>query len=111
MIITKRTKRKHVLYKQEQWERVCKRAEFLKMKPAAFVRNMSLHKEWKRYDVEDICLPLKNINHIGTDLNMIIRVAENTKSKHLEKLQELKRRFEKYRSIFYRHYAQLLNND
>lgn len=81
------------------------------MKPAEFVRNMSLHKEWKRYDVEDICLPLKNINHIGTDLNMIIKVAENTKSEHLEKLQKLKRRFENYRSIFYRHYAQLLNND
>ena len=111
MIITKRTKRKHVLYKQEQWERVCKRAEFLKMKPAAFVRNMSLHKEWKRVDAEDLCLPLKNINHIGADLNMIIKVAENTKSEHLEKLKELKRRFEKYRGIFYRHYAQLLNND
>lgn len=81
------------------------------MKPAAFVRNMSLHKEWKHYDVQDICLPLKNINHIGADLNMIIRVAENTKSEHLEKLQRLKRRFEKYRSIFYRHYAQPLNND
>jgi hypothetical protein len=107
----KRTKRKHILFSQDQWKLVCKRAEFVKMKPATFIRNMSLHKEWKHYDAEDICLPLKIINHIGTDLNMIIRVAENTNSEHLPKLRELKKRYEDYRVIFYRHYSKLLNND
>ena len=110
MILTKRTKRKHVLFTQEQWERVCKRAKFVKMKPATYLRNMSLHKEWKIIPADEFCLPLKIINHIGTDMNMIIRVAENTNSEHLEKLRELKMRFEDYRSIFYRYYSQLLND-
>ena len=106
----KRTKRKQVIFSRIQWERVCKCAKTLKMKPATYLRNMSLHKEWKCYQGEDICFPLKNINHIVTDMNMILKVAENTNSEHLEKLRELKMRFEDYRSIFYRYYSQLLND-
>lgn len=106
----KRTKRKQVIFSRIQWERVCKCAKTLKMKPATYLRNMSLHREWKCYNGEDICFPLKNINHIVTDMNMILKVAENTNSEHLEKLRELKMRFEDYRSIFYRYYSQLLND-
>ena len=106
----KRTKRKLVIFSRSQWERVCKCAKALKMKPATYLRNMSLHREWKCYNGEDICFPLKNINHIVTDMNMILKVAENTNSEHLEKLRELKMRFEDYRSIFYRYYSQLLND-
>ena len=102
MILTKRTKRKHVLFTQEQWERVCERAKFVKMKPATYLRNMSLHKEWKN-------LPMKIINHIGTDMNMIIKVAESTNPEHLEKLRELRKRFEEYRNNFIRYYSQLMN--
>ena len=109
MIITKRTKRKHVLFTQEQWKIVCKRSDFTKMKPATYIRNMSLHKEWKNTRADDFCLPMKIINHIGTDLKMIIRVAEETNSEHLSKLRELKRRFEEYRVLFIRYYAQLMN--
>ena len=105
----KRTKRKLVIFSRSQWERVCKCAKALKMKPATYLRNMSLHKEWKCYQGEDICFPLKIINHIGTDMNMIIRVAESTNPEHLEKLRELKKRFEEYRNNFIRYYSQLMN--
>lgn len=55
------------------------------------------------------CLPMKIINHIGTDMNMIIRVAESTNPEHLEKLRELRKRFEEYRNNFIRYYSQLMN--
>ena len=109
MITTKRTKRKHVLFTQAQWERVCERAKYLKMKPATYLRNMSLHKEWKNISADEICMPMKIINHIGTNLKMIIRVAENTNSEHLPKLRELKSCFEEYRNLFIRYYSQLMN--
>lgn len=109
VILTKRTKRKHVLFTQEQWERVCERAKFVKMKPATYLRNMSLHKEWKNVSADDFCLPLKIINHIGTDMNMIIKVAESTNPEQLEKLRELRKRFEEYRNNVIRYYSQLMN--
>ena len=111
VILTKRTKRKHVLFTQEQWERVCERAKFVKMKPATYLRNMSLHKEWKIIPADEFCLPLKIINHIGTDLNMIIRVAENTGSEYLEKLKELKTRFEEYRGTYRRYLSRYMNKE
>lgn len=79
------------------------------MKPATYLRNMSLHKEWKNISADEICMPMEIINHIGTDLKMIIRVAENTNSEYLPKLRELKNRFEKYRNLFIRYYSQLMN--
>lgn len=78
------------------------------MKPAAFIRNMSVHQMWKDYRAEDLCLPFKKVNHIGTDLDMIIKAAEKTNSEHLEKL---KKRFENCRRILNRYYYQLLNLD
>lgn len=62
----------------------------LEMKPAAFIRNMSVHQMWKDYRAEDLCLPFKKVNHIGTDLDMIIKTAKKANSEHLEKLKELK---------------------
>lgn len=109
VILTKRTKRKHVIFTQEQWELVCRRANRLRMKPATYLRNMSLHKEWKIIPADEFCLPLKIINHIGTDINMIIKVAESTNPEHLEKLRELRKRFEEYRNNFIRYYSQLMN--
>ena len=109
MIFLKRTIRKNIFFSNDEWTVVCKRAKFLKMKPATYLRNMSLHSEWKNTRADDFCLPMKIINHIGTDLKMIIRVAENTNSEHLPKLRELKRRFEEYRVLFIRYYAQLMN--
>ena len=103
MILTKRTKRKHVLFTQEQWELVCRRANRLRMKPATYLRNMSLHKEWKIIPADEFCLPLKIINHIGTDLNMMIRVAE--------KLKELKTRFEEYRGTYRRYLSRYMNKE
>ena len=107
----KRTKRKLVIFSRSQWERVCKCAKALKMKPATYLRNMSLHKEWKCYQGEDICFPLKIINHIGTDMNMIIRVAESTGSEYLEKLKELKTRFEEYRGTYRRYLSRYMNKE
>ena len=107
----KRTKRKQVIFSRIQWERVCKCAKTLKMKPATYLRNMSLHKEWKIIPADEFCLPLKIINHIGTDLNMIIRVAENTGSEYLEKLKELKTRFEEYRGTYRRYLSRYMNKE
>ena len=54
---------------------------------------------------------VQKVNHIGTDLDMIIKVAEKTNSEYLEKLKELRKRFENCRRILNRYYYQLLNID
>ncbi len=105
----RRTKRKNIVFTESQWDKVCKRAKFLEMKPAPFIRNMAVYEVWKIYSVETVCSQIKRINHIGTDLNMILKVAEKTNSEHLERLRELQKRYDRCRQIFYKHYSQLLN--
>lgn len=57
----------------------------------------------------DICALMQKVNHVGTELKMIIRVAENTNSEYLSKLTELRCLYENYRSKILKHYAKLLN--
>lgn len=105
----KRTKRKNIIFSEKQWKQVCERANYLKMKPATFIRNIALCEERKIYPVKELCYEIKRINHIGTDLDMIIRVAENTNSKYLRSLRNLKERYNKCRQLYCNHYSQLLN--
>ena len=107
----KKTKRKTVFFSKKEWETVCKRAKFLKMKPAAFIRNMSVHKLWKYYHAEDLCLPFQKMNRIGANLNSIIKVAENTNSKYLDRLKSLRKRFEDCRTLLNNYYRKILNTD
>ena len=105
----KRTKRKNVRFTKAEWDTVCRKAERLKMKPATFIRNMALCDKWIKCDVEYICAIIQKVNRIGTELKMIIRVAENTNSEYLPKLYHLRELFEIYRGKILKHYAKLLN--
>ena len=82
----KRTKRKNIRFTKAEWDTVCRKAERLKIKPATFIRNMALCDKWIAYDVGYICALMQKVNRVGTELKMIIRVAEDTNSEHLPKL-------------------------
>ena len=105
----KRTKRKNIWFSGNEWSTVCRKAKRLEMKPATFIRNMTLCDKWIDCDVGYICALMQKVNRVGTELKMIIRVAESTNPEHLEKLRELKKRFDEYRNNFIRYYSQLMN--
>ncbi len=105
----KRTKRKNIWFSENEWSTVCRKAERLEMKPATFIRNMALCEKWIDCDVGYICALMQKVNRVGTELKMIIRVAENTNSECLPKLTELRCLYENYRSKILKHYSQLLN--
>ena len=105
----KRTKRKNIRFTKAEWDTVYRKAERLKMKPATFIRNMALCNKWIDCDVGYICALMQKVNRVGTELKMIIRVAENTNSEYLPKLYHLRELFENYRSKILKHYAKLLN--
>ena len=105
----KRTKRKNIRFTKAEWDTVCRKAKRLKIKPATFIRNMALCNKWIDCDVGYICALMQKVNRIGTELKMIIRVAENTNSEYLPKLYHLRELFEIYRGKIMKHYAKLLN--
>ena len=105
----KRTKRKNIRFTKAEWDTVCRKAKRLKIKPATFIRNMALCNKWIDCDVGYICALMQKVNRVGTELKMIIRVAENTNSEYLPKLYHLRELFEIYRGKIMKHYAKLLN--
>ena len=105
----KRTKRKNIRFTKAEWDTVCRKAKRLKIKPATFIRNMALCNKWIDCDVGYICALMQKVNRVGTELKMIIRVAENTNSEYLPKLYHLRELFEIYRGKVLKHYAKLLN--
>ena len=105
----KRTKRKNIWFSENEWSTVCRKAEKLKIKPATFIRNMALCDKWIDCDVGYICALVQKVNRVGTELKMIIRVAENSNPEYLPMLYHLKELFENYRDKILKHYSQLLN--
>ena len=105
----KRTKRKNIRFTKAEWDTVCRKAKRLKINPATFIRNMALCNKWIDCDVGYICALMQKVNRVGTELKMIIRVAENTNSEYLPKLYHLRELFEIYRGKILKHYAKLLN--
>ena len=96
---TKRTIRKEVKYNSDEWEKMIFLSKKSGKNPAAYIREKTVSGKIMRLDLE------------RTDLDMIIKTAEKTNSEHLEKLKELKKRFENCRRILNRYYYQLLNID
>ena len=50
----KRARRKEVTYSPEEWEKVVKRAASVSMKPATYIKNISLKGEIKVYNYTDL---------------------------------------------------------
>lgn len=72
----KRTKRKNVTFTDEQWKKVKDKAFWTDLTTTAVIRNLSLYRQWKSIKGYNIGNHMRDINRIGTDLGMILRVAE-----------------------------------
>ena len=98
-----RSKTKIIKFHLDEWDAVCKRAEFLGKKTAPFIRDMSVFGEMKKYDMKQFNNLLTSFNRIGCGLRQFLKVAENSNSPYTEEIEkmikqydELGRTFENY---------------
>lgn len=106
----KRTKRKHILFSEEQWKKVCHRAGVLHLRTTAYIRNMALYREYKYSNGGEVAYSMRLINRIGTDLRMIMRAAEKTDSKYIDRLRKLYERYEVCKQYCFDYFSGYVNH-
>lgn len=95
-----RSKTKIIKFHLDEWDSVCKRAEFLGKKTAPFIREMSVYGEMKKYDMKEFNRLLTSFNRIGCGLRQFLKVAENSNSPYLEEIKKMIKQYDELSGIF-----------
>ncbi len=86
---SKEKKRAEITLSQEEWKRICERADKLHMKPATFIRKISVHGEIKHYDLSAVEKLTLAINRYGNNLNQIATVVNSSGSVYKNDVENL----------------------
>lgn len=86
---SKEKKRTEITLSQEEWKRICERAEKMQMKPATFIRKISVHGEIKHYDLSAVEKLMLAINRYGNNLNQIATVVNSSDSVYKNDVENL----------------------
>jgi len=85
----KSKKQFHCFYSAEEWKRICECSEKLKMKPATYIRKISVHGEIKHYDHAAVEKLMIAINRYGNNLNQIATVVNSSGSVYKNDVENL----------------------
>jgi short-subunit dehydrogenase len=85
----KTKKQFHCFYSVEEWERICERSDKLHMKPATYIRKISVHGEIKHYDLSAAEKLTLAINRYGNNLNQIATVVNSSGSVYKNDVENL----------------------
>lgn len=95
-----RSKTKIIKFHADEWDAVCKRAEFLGKKTAPFIREMSVFGEMKNYDMKQFNNLLTSFNRIGCDLRQILKIAKASQSPYIEEIEKMIKRYDELSRTF-----------
>ena len=84
-----RTIRKIIKFNDDEWQAVCKRAEFLNLRTGTYIRRIAVQEIIKKYDMKKFNHVLVSFHRIGNLLEQILRVAMREHSQYTEEIQKL----------------------
>ena len=84
-----RTIRKIIKFNDDEWQVVCKRAEFLNLRTGTYIRRIAVREVLKVVDMKKFNRVLTSFFRIGCLLEQILRVAKRENSQYTEEIQKL----------------------
>ena len=91
---------RHIRFSDEEWQRVCEKADASGMKPCSLVRWMVLHGDVKIYDTEIVADLLIQFNSIGRLLNQIAKVVNTSGTVFQKDMEDVRSLMERLRRVF-----------
>ncbi len=92
--------RKIIKYNDNEWQAVCKRAEFLNLRTGTYIRIIAVRGTIKSFDMKQFNHLIMSFNRIGNELNQIARVANSTRSVYAKDIEDMKKSFEYLETVF-----------
>ena len=99
--------RKEIKLNPEEWEKICKRAEFFHMRTGTYIQDIAIKKEMGKFDYKDFNRLLMSFHRIGNYIEQMLRVARRINSEHTERLEKVLDRYERMQQIFYKYISPL----
>jgi predicted membrane GTPase involved in stress response len=78
-------------FKNEDWQKISKRAAQCNLKPTAFIRKIARHGEIKLYNIEQVNELTLQLHHIGNNINQIAHLAHEVKSVNETDIENLQK--------------------
>ena len=100
MAARKDYKAKLIHFSPNDWDMVCVKARYARMRTGSYIRKMAVSGEIIFYDFEQIEKFCTALNAIGVNVNQIAKVVNSTQSVYRKDIEDLQREFKKLNAAF-----------
>ena len=105
-----RTIRKIIKFNEDEWQAVCKRAEFLNLRTGTYIRRIAVREVLKVFDMKKFNHVLVSFHRIGNLLEQILRVSKKEQLPYTSEIQKFIDVYNGYEKIFYKYLSKLKPN-
>ena len=84
-----RTIRKIIKFNDDEWQAVCKRAEFLNLRTGTYIRRIAVREVLKVFDMKKFNRVLMSFFRIGNLLEQILKVSKQEHLPYADEIQKL----------------------
>ena len=84
-----RTIRKIIKFNDDEWQTVCKRAEFLNLRTGTYIRRIAVREVLKVFDMKKLNRVLMSFYRIDNLIEQILRVAKREHLPYTDEIQKL----------------------
>ena len=96
--IDKRDRKLLIRVNSDEYEVIKKKADKLNLRVAVYIRRMAVQGEIKRYDLSELRDITRSFRMIGTELNQIAKVANESGSVYQKDIEDLQEEFKYFRT-------------
>ena len=87
-----------IYYSPEEWRTVCKKAKTARLRNGTYIRRMSVKGEIKYYELKELVTLKRAFLSIGSNLNQIAKVANESGSVYQKDIEDLQEEFKYFRT-------------
>lgn len=103
----KKTIRKIIKYNADEWQAVCKRADFLNMRTGTYIRKIAFQEIFKKFDMKKFNQVLVSFYRIDSLLEQILRVSKKERLPYTSEIQKFIDVCNGCEKIFYKYLSEL----
>ncbi len=101
------SKRKVIKFSEKEWQAVCKRAEFLKLRTGTYIRKIAVQEILKSYD-SIISNQLRiSFYRIGILIKQILKISEQEQLPYTEKIKKMMKLYNERKINFENYLSEL----
>ncbi len=94
------SKRKIIKFSEKEWQAVCKRAEFLKLRTRTYIRKIAVQEILKSYDIKISNRLQISFCRIGTLIEQILKISEQEQLPYTEEIKQMMKSYCDCKKIF-----------